>query len=80
MKVKGLDPTTSGLSATPETPKDEVYLRAQIAEQTTVWIRRFGGPRVLTAMREWLDYMDRQVATMERHAAHSDGGEGGGTA
>ena len=64
--------------ASVEKGQSEVYLRSQIAEQTTAWVRRYGGPRVLTAMREWLDYMDRQVATMERHGMlHNDGPEAG---
>lgn len=50
-----------------ERRQNEVYLRSQIAEQTTTWIRRYGGPRVLTALREWLDYMDRQVEIMQQY-------------
>ena len=49
-----------------EKAQSEVYLRVQIAEQTTHWIHRFGGRRTLTAMREWLDYMDRQAEISAR--------------
>lgn len=42
--------------------KNEVYLRVTIAETMTTWIHRFGAPRVLAAMREWLDYVERTEA------------------
>lgn len=67
--ASSLQPMTDPYKASVEKAQSEVNLRVQIAEQTTQWIRRFGGKRTLTAMREWLDYMDRQ-------SAHTDGSEG----
>lgn len=40
--------------------------------------RRWGTEAVLGYLKDWVAYMEKQIATMERHGMrHNDGGEGG---
>lgn len=59
--------TTDPYKAAVEKSKSEVYLRSMIAEQTTSWFHRFGAPMVINALKEWIAYIDGQLAIIEKH-------------